>query len=231
LLWETPNPDGWKMSHSSVMPWTYKGRRMYVYSAVGGVCGIAADGENVGKVLWQTNRWNNSVVAPSPICMPDGRVYLAAGYGAGGMMLKVSGSGNSFSVEVLDQFKPSEGFSSEQQSAIYMNGHLFGIQPKDAGQYRNELICVNPVNPRNVIWSSGKTVRFGLGPFIVADNKMFILSDEGVLTIAQPSLTEYRQLDQLKVLDGYDAWGPIALADGYMVLRDSKTMICLDMRK
>ena len=40
ILWETPNTHGMKMSHSSVMPWEYKGTKMYVYSAVGGVVGI-----------------------------------------------------------------------------------------------------------------------------------------------------------------------------------------------
>lgn len=34
-IWETPNPRGWKMSHSSIIPFTFDGRRMYVYSASG----------------------------------------------------------------------------------------------------------------------------------------------------------------------------------------------------
>jgi outer membrane protein assembly factor BamB len=47
-LWEVPNPDGWKMSHSSIMPFTFGGRKMYVYSAIGGLIGVAADGAEVG---------------------------------------------------------------------------------------------------------------------------------------------------------------------------------------
>jgi outer membrane protein assembly factor BamB len=30
-------------------------------------------------------------------------------------------------------------------------------------------------------------------------------------------------------MEGQDAWGPLAIADGYLVMRDSKTMVCLDM--
>ena len=50
-LWEVPNPDGWKMSHSSIMPFTFGGRKMYVYSAIGGLLGVAADGAEIGLSL------------------------------------------------------------------------------------------------------------------------------------------------------------------------------------
>ena len=78
ILWETPNQGNWKMSHSSIMPWEYKGVKMYVYSAVGGVCGIAAEGDNAGEILWQSSEWICSVVAPSAVCLPDGKVFLTA---------------------------------------------------------------------------------------------------------------------------------------------------------
>ena len=35
VVWETPNPHGWEMSHSSIMPMTLNGKRMYVYCAIG----------------------------------------------------------------------------------------------------------------------------------------------------------------------------------------------------
>jgi outer membrane protein assembly factor BamB len=67
---------------------------------------------------------------------------------------------------------------------------------------------------------------------MIADDKLFILSDNGTLTIAKPSISEYIQIDSYRVIeDGADAWAPLAVADGYMVLRDSETMICLDMAK
>ncbi|MBT3243792.1 MAG: PQQ-binding-like beta-propeller repeat protein [Bacteroidetes bacterium] len=231
ILWETPNPEGWKMSHASVMPWTFGGQKMYVYSGVNGVYGIAADGAEQGKVLWSTSEWNHSVVAPSAVCMPDGKVFLAAGYGVGSMMIEVKALNGKFEVSVLDEYKTIEGLASEQQTPLFYGGKLFGILPKDAGPMRNQFVCVNPDDPRKILWSSGKEARFGLGPYIIADNKLFILSDDGELTIARLSTTSWQQLDQMKILDGHDAWAPIAIADGYMIMRDSKTMVCLDMRK
>jgi outer membrane protein assembly factor BamB len=229
-IWETPNPNAWKMSHSSVMPFTFGGRKMYVYSPIGALVGIAADGPDAGKVLWETPAWNHSVVAPSPVCMPDGKIFMTAGYGAGSMMLQLKENGGKFSVEVLTEYAPKDGLASEQQTAIYWQGHLFGIMPKDGGTMRNQLICVNPNDPKKPVWTSGTENRFGLGPYFMADNKLFILNDDATLTIARPSTSKFIQLDQVNIIeDGHDAWAPFALANGYLLMRDSKKMVCVDL--
>jgi len=230
VLWETPNEQGWKMSHSSIMPYYFGGRKMYAYSAVGGVCGIAADGPEEGQILWSTSAWQHPVVAPSPVCMPDGRVFITAGYGAGSMNLQLSGSGNNYKIEVLNEYTPKEGLSCEMQTPIYHLGHLFGVLTKDAATMRNQLVCVHPSDTKKFVWTSGQENRFGLGPYILADGKFFLLSDDGTLTIIKPDIKSYIQLDQVKVFEGQDAWGPFAIADGYLLMRDSKKMVCIDMR-
>jgi outer membrane protein assembly factor BamB len=231
ILWETPNEQGWKMSHSSIMPFTFGGRKMYVYSAVGGVCGIAADGNDEGKILWSTSAWQHPVVAPAPVCMPDGRIFVTAGYGAGSMNLKLSGSGENFKIEVLQEYTPKDGLSCEVQTPIFFKGHLFGVLTKDAATMRNQLVCVKPEDTRKFVWASGQENRFGMGPYIIADNKFYLLTDDCTLTIIKPDITKYIQLDQVKVFEGQDAWAPFAIADGFLLLRDSKKMLCLDMRR
>jgi len=230
-LWECPNPGGWQMSHSSIMPFTFQGIGMYVYSAYGGVCGVASEGPRAGEILWQTTAWNHQVVAPSPICLPDGKIFLTAGYGAGGMVIQLRGSGPDFEVEILAEYSPKEGLACEQQTPVIFQDHLLAILPKDAGPLRNQLVCVHPRNFQEVVWSSGQDKRFGLGPYMLADDKLFILSDDATLTIARPSLESYVELDAFRVIEGHDAWGPLAVADGYMVLRDSKNLLCLDLAK
>jgi outer membrane protein assembly factor BamB len=229
VLWETPNPGGWQMSHSSIMPWTYRDVNMYIYSAFGGACGVAADGPEAGQILWQTTAWNHQVVAPSPVCMPDGKVFLSAGYGAGAMVLQLTGDGPHFGVDVIAEYGPAEGLACEQQTPVEYQGYLFGILPKDAGALRNQLVCVSPDDFTKIVWSSGPDKRFGLGPYMIADNKLFIVSDDGTLTIARPDLQQYVELDSYRVIEGQDAWGPLAIADGYLLMRDSRTMVCLDL--
>jgi outer membrane protein assembly factor BamB len=204
---------------------------MYVYSAVGGVIAIGAEGELAGKVLWQSNEWSCSVVAPSPVCMPDGKVFLTAGYGAGSMVFQINYANDEFTATKLYDYKPKDGLACEQQTPVYYDGLLYGILPKDAGPMRNQFICVDPRDTREIVWASGKTHRFGLGPYMIADGKFFILNDEGTLSIVKPDRKSFVVLDQIKVFEGHDAWAPLAIADGYLLLRDANIMYCMDIRK
>lgn len=229
-LWETPNPEGWKMSHSSVMPYTFNGKKMYLYLAVGGVVAVSADETDRGSVLWTYADWSANVIAPSPLGMPDGKIFLTAGYGAGGLMLQLKENSGNFTVDVLHQYRPNTGLACEQQTPIYWQGHLFGILPKDGGVNRNQMVCVHPSDPTTMVWTSDKETRFGLGPFILADGKFYLLNDDGVLYIIEASTREFKILDSKALIaDGHDAWAPIALADGYMVLRDATTMVCINI--
>jgi len=227
IVWETPNPHGWGMSHSSVMPMTLKGVKMYVYCALGGVAGVAARGDRRGEILWETDAWNPNVAVPSPVIFDDGRIFLTAGYGYGSMMLQVRDKNGIFNVEPLYRLTPKDGLACEQQTPVLYQGYLFGVLPKDAGDLRNQFVCFDPEG--TMVWTSGKTNRFGLGPYLVADDKFYVLSDDGVLTMMQASTSEYIELGHASVLEGQDSWGPLALASGRMILRDSRRMVCIDI--
>ncbi|MCX6280541.1 MAG: PQQ-like beta-propeller repeat protein [Bacteroidetes bacterium] len=229
--WETPNQHNWKMSHSSIMIMNLDGRKMYVYCAIGGVCGIAASGPERGKVLWETTEFSPSVVAPSPVIMDEGRIFVSAGYGAGSALLQVKKGSGGFSVKLLQKLKPQEGLASEQQTPVYYGGYLYGILPKDAGDLRNQFVCCRETDCGNIVMKSGKTERFGLGPYIMADGKFFILNDDGEMTIAKASPAGFTVLDKARVIDGQDSWGPLAITGGYLLMRDSKTLVCLDIRE
>jgi outer membrane protein assembly factor BamB len=229
VAWQTPNPDSLKMSHSSIVPMTIAGKKMYVYDALGGLCGVSAEDGDRGKLLWKTTKFIPSVIAPSPLYVGSDRIFVTAGYGAGSALFQVSRNGESFSVQNLQMFKPAEGMASEQQTPIFKNGYVFNIQTKDAGTTRNELVCCKPDDFKKILWTSGTEDRFGLGPYLVADNKFFILNDIGELTIARFSTSKLEVLDKAKIIDGQDSWGPMAIADGMIVLRDSKKMVCVDM--
>jgi len=230
VVWQTPNPDKWKMSHSSIMPMTIGGKKMYVYAAIGGICGVSAEGNDIGKILWKTNVFAPSVVAPSPVYLGNGKIFITAGYGAGGMLFQVSRTEENYFVKIIQKYKPLEGMASEQQTPIVLNGYIYSIQPKDAGASRNQFICCKVDDVKKILWTSGKADRYGMGPYIIADGKFFIVNDEGTLTIAKAVSSGFVFLDKAQVIDGVDSWGPIAIADGRLLMRDSKQMVCLDVR-
>lgn len=228
VQWESRNPAGFDMSHSSVMPMDLSGRRTYVYAGVGGLAGVAAD---TGEVLWVNTDWHPAVVAPSPIILPDDHIFATAGYGGGSVLLRIRAEGGAFLSETLRIIGPDEGLASEQQTPLFYDGALFGILPKDAGTARKQLVCYNAQAIDQPVWKSGKTRRFGLGPYLAADGKLIVLDDDGTLILLRLTRNGYEELDRAKIFDAQDAWGPLALADGHLVLRDATRMLCVDLRK
>ncbi|HON08453.1 MAG TPA: polyvinylalcohol dehydrogenase, partial [Verrucomicrobiota bacterium] len=70
---------------------------------------------------------------------------------------------------------------------------------------------------------------YGLGPFLLADDLFYVLADTGKLSLIQADTTEFKLLSQAKVLDANEAWGPMALVDGCLLLRDYTTLVCLQV--
>jgi outer membrane protein assembly factor BamB len=231
VVWTTPNPDQWNMSHSSIIPMRIFGKKMYVYAAIGGVFGVSASGSDKGKVIWKTDKFKASVIAPSVLNLENGNIFLTAGYGYGSMVIQLIKTDNTFSAKILQTYKPSGGLASEQQTPLLFQHHVFAILPKDGGIGRNQFVCCDASDVTKIKWTSSKTERYGLGPYILADGKFFILSDDGTLTIARAGVTRFEYLDKARIMEGQDAWGPIAIADGYLLMRDSKQLVCIDVRK
>ena len=228
VRWGTPNTIGLKMSHSSVIPMTQNGVKTLTYMGVGGLCGISAEASDRGKLLWSVSKWQPSVVAPSPLQLSSSQIFLVAGYGAGGALVQVDRSGNTWKAEVKDQYKADKGLSSEQQTPILLGDKILTILPKDGGAMRERLALYNAADLHRPIWTSASDERFGLGPYVVVDKRLYILRENGdlyVYEVGDKSMTLRHK--QTIIEDGVDAWGPMAFADGYLVMRDAKHVVCV----
>ncbi|HBT76963.1 MAG TPA: hypothetical protein DEB39_08560 [Planctomycetaceae bacterium] len=249
-LWRTPNPFGWTMTHASIMPMTLDGRETYVYCGKGGVLGV--DGRD-GRILWSSPDWMIQIATcPSPVVLPENRVFFCGGYESGSVMMRIDKrqtepgksaepgnaaataysataysataySATPYAATTLFRLK-SPVFGSEQQTPIFHAGHLFGIRQRD-----KSLVCLTLDGKITWDTSRGKR-RFGLGPYLLADGILFILDDEGVLTLCEATPREFRPLDEQTVLS-HNGWAPMALVHGFLLLRDENRMICLDVRK
>lgn len=226
IVWETPNPDRWKMSHSSIFPTRLHGKKTYVYLAIGGIVGISSEGDDRGEILWKTSDWNPTVIAPSPLFPGNNEIIAMAGYGAGGARFKIEKSKTGFKAVLIEKYRPKEGLSSEHQTPILTGDHVWTIEPKDAGALRNQLVCYHVSDLKKPVWASGKENRYGLGPYLLVEDKMFLMNDDSELFLYK--IIDHKSallLDQHKVFkEGTDAWGPMVYIDGYLLLRDSRRL-------
>jgi len=219
IVWQSPNPRNWAMTHVSIVPMEFAGRQMYVYCGKGGVAGIAADN---GELLWETDEWQIAMATcPSPVVVGEGRIFFSGGYNSGSLMLQLKQEQGRIVPETAFRLTARQ-FGSEQQTPVLWQQHLYAVRQKD-----QQLVCMDLEGKE--LWNSGRD-KFGSGPYMIADGLIFVLDDDGVLSIAEAAPTAYRRLARAQVIeDGSSSWGPMALVAGRLIVRDNSRMACLDV--
>ena len=226
-IWRTPNPAKEPMSHASVMPAVIGGVKQYLYVTLKTLMGIDASD---GKLLWSAPFPGRVVVVPSPVSIGDGRVFVTGPYEAGSAMYQVEKAASGFAAKQLYALKSAE-FNSEAQTPILFQNHLFAVGKKDRGRFTclaldGKKVWESPVVAGNA--DASKT--FDLGGFLLADGMFFLLDGKtGMLRLIEASTKQYKELASAKILNGEDVWGPMALSDGKLIIRDMAQMVCLQV--
>jgi outer membrane protein assembly factor BamB len=231
VIWKTPNTDTLRMSHNSIMPMVIQGKRMYVYNAVGGVFGVSAEGDDTGKLLWKTTDWDPATTAASALYLGNNEIAVFGSYGAGGARIRINAEGSGYSAVVLEQHKATNGISSDQQTPIITGDYIWCLMPENAGPLKKQLVCFSKSDLLKPLWSSGKENRYGrgLGPYIVSGDKMYLLDDDGTLYFFKIEKSTVTLLASHKIIKGIEAWGPMAIAGNYLIMRDARNLLCLNI--
>ena len=218
VVWKTPNPRGWRMTHASLVPMDLAGEKSYAYCTTGGVVGVSATD---GRLLWQYTDWRISIATvPTPVVLDEERLFLSGGYNTGSMMLAVGSVGEGYAPQALFRLGPKI-FGSDQQTPIYYQGYLYGVRPD------GQLVCLDPDGRTK--WTSSSAHKFGLGPYTILNGLIYVMNDDGRLTVAEATPEAYRPLASAQVLQGHESWGPMAFASGRLIVRDLTRMVCLDI--
>lgn len=216
IVWRSTNPNGWTMTHASIVPLEFEGTRQYIYCGSGGVVGVNAEN---GQILWEYLDWKVTVAnIASPVAIGQGRLFLQGGYKVGSLMLQLKKQAGHITAESVFQLD-SEIYGPSPHTPILYQGHIYGIRTD------GQMTCLDLEG--NTTWESGIAHRFGLGPYVIANGLLYVMDDDGRLTLAEATPAGYIQLAQAKVLKGPDAWAPMAVVSGRLILRDLNEMKCL----
>jgi outer membrane protein assembly factor BamB len=228
-VWKSPNPDKDLMSHVSLMPATIGGVKQYLYVTMNKVAGISASD---GKILWTSPFIGKIAVSPSPIHVGNGKVFVTSAYEVGSAMYQVDKSATGFSAKKLFELT-SVQFNSEVHTPVLFKNHLFAVSSKKRGQFtcldlNGKIVWQSPV----VSGNPDATRTFELGGFIFAEGMFYILDGvSGILRLVDADTQGYKELASAQILEGHDVWGPPALSNGKLIIRDMGRMVCLQVGK
>jgi len=176
-----------------------------------------------GKILWSYGGYRCSIPITSPTPLGDGRIFITGGYNAGSVMIKVQRVGEKFTVKELFRLRR---LGAQIHPPVLHQDHLyvqFNTKSKHDG-----LVCIDLDG--KVKWKTNRSPNFDWGGIVFADGVILIMDGmTGVLRMVQPDPKGYKELVQARILGGRQIWGPMALADGKLVLRDQRQVKCLDV--
>jgi outer membrane protein assembly factor BamB len=222
VLWEVPNDLQWKMTHSSIVEVALEDRPTLVYCGSGGAIGVE---ESSGKILWQSTDWKISIATvPSPVDLGGGRILFTGGYGSGAMIGRVEKSGDTYALRVEKRMDPAVLGSEQQTPVLLADGSgVMAVIPS------GEMVFMNMDG--SIRWHSGGGNRYGSGAYLVADGAAYVINDTGTLSAVAAGPGGFQLFGSATIIrGGSECWGPMALADGRLYLRDFTHLVCLDLR-
>ncbi|MCK4294989.1 MAG: PQQ-binding-like beta-propeller repeat protein [Planctomycetes bacterium] len=186
---------------------------------------VLAMDPKTGKTLWAYEGWQCRIPVPNVTEIGDGRLFITGGYEAGSAMIKIEKNDAKFGVTELYK---TDDFGTHTHPPILYNGHLYAHCTTNTR--RDGMVCMDLDG--NVKWKTGRSPVFDKGSFILVDG--LILSVDGVvgiLNLIEPTPKGFRTLASAKLLDTKECWGPLALSDGKLVIRDQEQMKCVVVRR
>ena len=174
-----------------------------------------------GRQLWIYNGWSCRIPIANVTEIGDGRLFITGGYEAGSAMIKVEKKGDAYTVKELYK---TDDFGTHVHPAILYKGHLYAHCTTNTR--RDGMVCMDLDG--KVKWKTGRSPVFDKGGFILADGLMLSVDGQkGILYLIEPNPAGYKELANAKLLDTNECWGPLALVDGKLLIRDQKQMRCV----
>jgi outer membrane protein assembly factor BamB len=208
LLWKTKEKS--KVGYSTpVIVNIGKQECLLLFSGDALRCINRKNGTQLWEYPWKT-KYDLNIV--DPIVSQD-KVFISSGYNTGCALLKFDNS------KVETVWKNKE-MRNHFNSCVLFEGHLYGFDEKT-------LKCMN-FNDGSLQWEKS---GLGKGSLMIADKKLIILSDKGLLVTANATHKKFEQISQTQILKR-KCWTVPVLSNSRIYARNAiGNLICLDVSK
>lgn len=191
-----------------------------------------------GKTLWKSRVYaEGRTPIPNGTTLEDGQaLYITNGYDNGSAMFDVKTEGDA--VTLTERWRIDHG--SQIHVPVVIDGHLYqNINENSNLKGRDRqggLACID-VKTGEVRWQTKDQPNLNRGPVMHINDKLIALdADTGELFLIKPNPQKYEQLASFVALEPKsekknEAWAPMAITDGLLIVRDQGEMKCFDLRQ
>ena len=172
-----------------------------------------------GRTLWSHPFSNDALVnVAQPIVFDDGRIFIAASYGIGCEMVKVSAVDDAWNVDSV--WKEPRLMRCKFTSPVERGGYIYGL---DEGV----LECLNAETGQRM-WKKG---RFGHGQILLDDNLILVMTEDGRFVVVNANPGKLEVVNEFDVFDAARNWNPHSVSRGRLFLRNHRAHVQFDHRR
>jgi len=212
LIWKSQSdPAG----YSSAIPVTVSGKTQVVFFT--STRGLGLDLET-GALLWDYPKAANGTSnAATPVARGN-RVFITSDYGNGGGLVELKADAKG--VTASEVYFTRE-MRNHHSSSVLVGEHLYG--------YSGGILTAMGFDTGKVAW---KDRSVGKGSLVYADGLIYLLSEDGVVGLAEATPEGYRERGRFRIpQDSLPTWAHPIVAGGHLFLRDQDTIYAYDVRQ
>lgn len=190
-----------------------------------------------GKISWEYANWECAIPVPSAVDAGDNKILVTGGYELGALMIKVEKKADG-SYGTTELFRTVE-FGDQTKTPLFYNGYFYAEY--GTNNRRDGLVCMD-MNGQ-IMWKTKKEPDFNKGSMILADGLILATNGGKALYLIEPDPKAFKPIASAELLVeqktdaqsveryGIQNWGPIALADGKLLIRDQSRLLCVKVAK
>jgi outer membrane protein assembly factor BamB len=201
-------------AYSSITAADIQGVRTYMtFTGSAGVGVRASDGKLMFRYPTAANRVAN---VATPV-YSNNKVFFASGYGTGGGLLDLRvQNGEVSATEVYF----TRDMQNHHGGVLLIDGVLYG--------FSNAILTA-------LDFSSGKTLwrhrSVGKGAITYADGRLYVLSEDNVVGLAEVSASGYREVGRFQIADqGLPSWAHPVVSGKRLFIRNQNVLAAYDVR-
>jgi outer membrane protein assembly factor BamB len=211
LIWKSQSD---RAGYSSAIPVAVGGKTQVVFFT--STRGLGLDLET-GALLWEYPRAANNVAnAATPVARGN-RVFITSDYGNGGGLVEIKADAKGVTASEVYFTKDMRNHHS---SSVLVGDHLYG--------FSGGILTAMRFDTGEVAW---KDRSVGKGSLTYADGNLYLLSENGVVGLAEATPEGYREKGRFRIpQDSLPTWAHPVVAGGLLFIRDQDTIYAFDLR-
>lgn len=170
-----------------------------------------------GRALWSYNRVSNRTANIATPIVRGNRVFLSSDYGTGAALLELTPSSGGLTAK---EVYFTREMRNHHASSVLVGDYLYG--------FSSAILTAMHFDTGNVAWRDRSV---GKGSVIFADDRLYLLSEQGVVGLAEPTPDGYREHGRFEIQTGrLPTWAHPVVSGGRLFIRDQDTVYAYDVR-